>query len=34
METAHDDRIALGAILGSGELVVKLLWLIGKPCTN
>ena len=34
MEAAHDDQLALRAILGSGELVVKLLWLIGKPCAN
>ena len=34
MEAAHDDRLALRAILGSGELVIKLLWLIDKPCTN
>ena len=34
MEAAHDDRFVLRATLGSGELVVKLLWLIGKPCTN
>ena len=34
MEAAHDDRLALRAILGSGELVVKLLWFVGKPCTN
>ena len=34
MEAAHDDRLALRAILGGGELVVKLLWLIGKPCAN
>jgi hypothetical protein len=34
MEAAHDDRLALRAILGSGELVVKLLWFIGKPCAN
>ena len=27
MEAAHDDRFVLGATLGSGELVVKLLWL-------
>ena len=23
-----------GQALGGGELVVKLLWLIGKPCAN
>ena len=34
MEAAHDDRLALRATLGSGELVVKLLWLIDKPCAN
>ena len=34
MEAAHDDRFALRAILGSGELVVKLLWLIDKPRAN
>ena len=34
MEAAHDDRFALRAILGRGELVVKLLWLIDKPCAN
>ena len=34
MEAAHDDRLALRAILGSGELVIKLLWLIDKPCAN
>ena len=34
MEAPHDDRFVLGAILGRGELVVKLLWLIGKPCAN
>ena len=34
MEAAHEDRLALRATLGGGELVVKLLWLIGKPCAN
>ena len=34
MEAANDDRLALRAILGSGELVVKLLWLIDKPSAN
>ena len=34
MEAAHDDRLSSRAILISGELVVKLLWLIGKPCAN
>ena len=34
MEAAHDDRFALRAILGSGELVIKLLWLIDKPRAN
>ena len=34
MEAAHEDRLALRAILGGGELVVKLLWLIGKSCAN
>ena len=34
MKAPHDDRFALRAILMSGELVVKLLRLIGKPGTN
>jgi hypothetical protein len=34
MEAAHDDRFVLRATLESSELVVKLLWLIGKPCAN
>ena len=34
MEAAHDNRLALRAILGSGELVIKLLWLIDKPGAN
>ena len=34
MEAVHDDQLALRAILMSGELVVELLWLVGKPCTN
>ena len=34
MEAAHDDRLALRAILMSGELVVKLLWVIDKPRAN
>ena len=34
MEAAHEDRLALRAILGGGKLVVKLLWLISKPCAN
>ena len=34
MEAVHDDRLSLRAILMSGELVVKLLWLIGKPSAN
>ena len=34
MEAAHEDRLSSRAILISGELVVKLLWFVGKPCTN
>ena len=34
MEAAHDDRLALRTILVCSELVIKLLCIIGKPCTN
>ena len=34
MEATHDDRLALRAILMGAELVIKLLWLIDKPCAN
>ena len=34
METAQADQIISRVTLMTGELVVKLLWLISKPCDN
>ena len=34
MEAVHKNQLALRAILMSCELVVELLRLVGKPCTN
>ena len=34
MEAAHHNRFTLSAIIVSSELVLMLLWLIGKPGTN